>query len=259
MAGHHGVQKQGQKPDGWLERNQAKVLRFSVIALFLLMLLSGFYVSYQLSSLSHRNEEQEKVVGLLAKNLDTSREQLKDHGITPSAPPAKSVVEQVQGAKGDTGAQGAQGPPGPTGSPGPTGPRGPKGDTGEGGQDGAPGAAGSTGPSGAPGADGSAGDAGPAGPQGEPGPAGPTGPEGPKGDKGDPGTMPSTMTIHHADGTTETCTLQSDGSTYDCSYSTPPSSTPTDSPTDAPMKSPKDSAALMSLAYAIVSDRKRLF
>lgn len=240
--------------EGWLDRNQARVLKYSVIGLFLLMVLSGFYISRQLWSLSNQNAEREKVVAELANNLDSSREQLEDHGITPSVPPAKTVVEQVQGEKGDPGARGPrgeQGPPGPTGSPGPTGPRGPQGDegdNGEAGQDGTPGAAGETGPSGAPGVDGKNGEDGQDGQDGQDGEQGPPGPAGPPGPRGEAGSLPSTMTFKRSDGTTETCTLQDDGQTYVCSTTDPVNDEQKDGNSERPL----------SVVYAIVADRKRL-
>lgn len=251
MAGHRVVNS-----EAWLDRNQGRVLKYSVIGLFLLMVLSGFYVSRQLWSLSNQNAEREKVVAELANNLDSSREQLEDHGITPSVPPAKTVVEQVQGAKGDPGAQGprgVQGPPGPTGSPGPTGPRGPQGDeglNGEAGQDGTPGAAGETGPSGAPGVNGDNGQAGPQGEQGVQGPVGPqgpTGPAGPAGPAGKDGGLPQSLTFRRGE-VSETCTLQNDGQTYVCSTTDPVN----DEDQDGNSKGP------LSVVYAIVADRKRL-
>jgi len=264
----HRAQTRGS----WFAAHQTDVLKYGVIAIFILTVLSGVYVSRQVSSLATKANRNEKVINVLASNLDRSREQLQDHGITPSAPPAKTVVEQVQGAKGDKGDPGAAGPSGPAGPSGSPGPRGPKGDTGEAGQGGTPGAAGSTGPSGAPGApgkdgkDGEPGPAGPAGPQGPAGPAGPQGPQGeqgPKGDKGDPGTLPSTMTFHHADDSTETCTLQSDGTTYECTSDSAGGGNGSDTVLRAtstgsnPPNLPENSPVLMSVTYAIVSDRKR--
>jgi hypothetical protein len=256
--------------DGWFDRNQFTVLKLAVGAIFVLVLMTGGYVSYQLFTLSDRTNQQGDTITALSQNLDSSRKQLQDNGITPTVPPAKTVVEKIEGspgAKGDTGASGTQGPagsPGPSGSPGP---RGQKGDTGDTGQSGASGVAGETGPSGAPGADGKDGQDGAQGAQGEPGPAGAkgetgdTGPQGPQGEPGPQGTLPSTMTINHADGSTETCTLQGD-STYNCS-GTAASPTPTDSSqamsSDYRRDTPQGPSRplWMSQVYAIVSDRKR--
>lgn len=252
----------------WFEKNQVKILKYGVVAAVALMFLGGFYVSYQMFRLSARTEEQARIVDSLAVGLDSSRKQLRDNGITPSVPSAEKVVEQIQGepgAKGEPGepgADGRQGPPGSTGPSGPPGPRGPKGDPGEDGREGTPGAAGDIGPSGAPGANGSDGVPGPQGPQGEPGPQGPQGEPGPRGPQGEPGrdgALPPSATFNHADGTSEHCTLRSDGRTYDCEWSDPgesppatePSSTPT--PSDAPRRRP----VTMSHVYAIVSERKR--
>lgn len=277
MSAQHAMTK--EKPtqdggnDGWFDRHQFHVLKIAVAVIFGLVLLTGAYVSYQLFTLSDRTNEQGATITALSQGLDSSRDQLKDHGITPTVPPAKTVVEKIEGspgAKGDTGAQGVGGPPGPTGPSGSPGPRGQKGDTGASGQDGTSGVAGETGPSGAPGvngqdgAQGPQGEPGPAGPQGEAGPMGPQGPEGPQGPQG---TLPATMTINHSDGSTETCTLQGD-STYNCSGTNPePTPTDTSSPSSQVTasdyrhdESPQgpDSPVRMSQVYAIVSDRKRM-
>lgn len=272
MSAH--AKKPEPSEDGWFDRNQFLVLKLAVAAIFGLVLLTGAYVSYQLFSLADRTNEQGATISALSQGLDSSRDQLKDNGITPTVPPAKTVVERIEGspgAKGDTGAQGVVGPSGPTGPSGSPGPRGPKGDTGETGQEGVPGAAGETGPSGAPGtngADGTNGVDGAQGPQGEPGPPGAQGEPGPRGEKGETGdqgpqgTLPGTMTINHSDGTTETCTLEGD-STYNCSGSGP---APQPSDTEQAMASsyrsgddpqgPSDPTP-MSQVYAIVSERKR--
>lgn len=265
----------------WFTRNQEKVLRVTVIGMFFAMLAGGFLVSKWMFDLSNRFEERGQVIDLLAKNLDGSRDQLKDNGITPTAPPASQVVKEVQGepgAKGDAGAQGAQGPsgqPGPSGSPGPRGEQGPKGDDGA---EGAPGAAGQTGPSGVPGADGESiegpqgpmGPSGPPGPQGEPGADGQDGQDGADGQPGadgKDGTLPPTMTVNHADGSTEHCTLREDGSTYDCTSTPPAGGGETEEPPAGEQVSayhgdsggderPKGPMT-MSHLYAIVSERKR--
>jgi len=271
MSSH--AKKPESTEGGWFDRNQFRVLKVAVAVIFGLVLLTGGYVSYQLFKLSDRTNQQGVTISALSESLDSSREQLQDHGITPTVPPAKTVVEQVKGdpgAKGDTGAQGVQGPAGPPGPSGSPGPRGPKGDTGNMGQAGAPGVAGETGPSGAPGANGVdgpqgvQGEPGPAGPKGEPGDPGPTGPTGPPGPQG---TLPQTMTLNHADGTSETCTLQSDGSTYNCSGNGPaPQPSGSDSPStqvtasdyhrDRAPEQPQRPSGL-SQVYAIVSERKR--
>lgn len=259
MSAQHALSK--EKTPGWFQQNQVRLLKWSVIAAFLAVVAGGFFVSYSIFQLGEKGKQRDVTIAALSKGLDQSREQLRDNGITPTVPPAETVVEQVKGdpgPKGDVGAQGEQGPPGPTGPSGSPGPRGEKGDTG---REGVPGAAGETGPSGAPGTNGSdgqdgaqgaQGEPGPPGPQGEPGPMGPMGPEGPEGPEGPQGTLPGTMTINHSDGSSETCTLQEDGSTYNCSGNGP---APQPSPGDDPGPS---EPARMSQVYAIVSDRKRM-
>ncbi len=280
MSAQHALTKEKPSPEGgdggWFDRNQFRVLKVAVAAIFGLVLLTGAYVSFQLFTLSDRTNEQGATIAALSENLDSSREQLKDNGITPTVPPAKTVVEKVEGspgAKGDTGAQGVEGPAGPIGPSGSPGPRGPKGDTGETGQAGVPGAAGETGPSGAPGtngqdgAEGTRGEPGPAGPQGEQGIQGPQGEAGPTGPAGPQGTLPPTMTINHSDGSSETCTLRNDGSTYDCSGAPAVPPTSTDAPTPSQQVTSSDyrrdspqgpiSPSGLSQVYAIVSERKR--
>lgn len=257
MSAQHALSK--EKTPGWFQRNQVQLLKWSVIAAFVAVVAGGFFVSYAIFQLGEKGKQRDVTIAALSEGLDQSREQLRDNGITPDVPPAETVVEQVKGEpgpKGDEGPKGEQGPPGPVGPSGSPGPRGEKGDTG---QVGVPGVAGETGPSGAPGTDGqdgpegAQGEPGPAGPQGEQGPMGPVGPEGPQGPPGPQGTLPGTMTINHADGTSETCTLEGE-STYNCS-GTGPSPDPTD--TQQP-EEPGQEPVRMSQVYAIVSERKRM-
>jgi hypothetical protein len=129
--------------------------------------------------LADGQKAQATVITRLSSSLDTTRQQLQQHGVTPSAPPAQSIVKAVPGVPGAVGAQGVQGEqgvPGPVSTvPGPSGPRGPAGPVST--------VPGPTGPAGVPGADSTV--AGPAGPAGPPG-ADSTVP-GPKGDQGDQG------------------------------------------------------------------------
>lgn len=273
MAKHH------EGRPSWFTRNQAAVLRATVIGMFVLMIFGGFFVSKWMFDLRRDFDGRGEVVDVLAENLDATRKQLKDNGITPSAPPAKQVVEDVEGTpgeKGDQGDPGLIGPSGLTGPSGPPGPRGPKGDRGdlgETGEDGTPGVAGDIGPSGAPGVNGNDGLNGTNGNDGPQGPAGPEGPEGPrgeKGEKGDAGSLPPSMTIVR-DGSVETCTLQADGTTYACTAipasgpdtgETPETNTPESRAVMTPASShqePGKSPVLMSYAYAIVADRKRSY
>lgn len=261
--------------DGWFERHQMKLLKGSLVTLFVLMVLGGVYISYEMLTLSQRASDNAKAVTLLSKNLDTSRKQLTDHGITPSAPSSKTVIEQVPGAQGAPGAAGAPGKNGEPGSVGPSGPPGPSGSTGKAGQEGAPGAAGSPGPTGAPGVNGSDGAAGKDGAPGPAGPAGPAGQDGKNGTDGKDGTNgkdgapPASWTWTDPQGNTYTC-LPDSGTDpaaphYTCKADpAPPVTSP---PATAGFlasgmpggPSPKQQMPLMmSVGYAIISDRKRL-
>jgi len=189
--------------------------------------------------LTEQQSAQSQVIRKLSSGLDTTRKQLQQHHVTPAAPPARAIVQQVPGAAavGPPGAAGSAGSPGSPGAPGRPGPSG---------SPGAPGGAGAPGPSGAPGAsglDGATGSPGPAGaegsagPVGPPGPAGPTGAQGEQGPKGDAGpagpagsTGPApsgwTFTTTGVAGrsTTYTCTPDAPGSTH---YTCTPQSSPT--------------------------------
>lgn len=202
---------------GWVDRHQIVLLRLMMVAVFALVIVGGVFVSWQMNTLSHRANDNAKAVELLSKSLDTSRQQLAQHGITPAAPPAKTIVEEVEGSPGPAGAPGAQGLTGPQGA---TGPQGPQGKPGTNGQQGSPGPVGPTGDPGVPGAAGADGKPGTNGADGSPGPAGPagpTGPQGPQGVQGPPGTTPDTISFKHADGTTETCTRDpNSSSSYTC-------------------------------------------
>lgn len=156
--------------------------------------------------------QQGTVISKLSSGLDTTRHQLQQHHVTPSAPAASSIVQGVQGVPG---APGPAGPAGVAGSPGPSGA------PGQNGRNGSPGVAGSpgpAGPSGTPGTAGSPGAAGPTGPAGPRGPKGDTGAQGPQGDTGPP---PSGWSFTYTDSLghsqTYNCTPDSPGSThYSC-------------------------------------------
>lgn len=198
-------------------------------------------------SLQRQQAAQATVISKLASGLDTTRQQLKQHGVKPSAPAASSIVRGVQGVPGvagpagATGAAGAVGSPGPSGAPGRNGSSGAAGPTGPAGASGQPGVAGSPGPTGAAGASGAQ------GPKGDTGAQGDTGPQGPKGDTGDPGPAgppPSGWSFTYppgALGVTYNCTPDSPGSTH---YTCAPASGP------APLKkSPaKNAAALLGFS-----------
>jgi hypothetical protein len=147
------------------------------LAAFIALVLHSVQASNK--RLADGQDAQATVIDRLSSSLDTTRQQLQQHGVTPSAPPAQSIVKAVPGVPGAVGApgvQGEQGVPGPVSTvPGPSGPRGPAGPVST--------VPGPTGPDGAPGADSTV-----------PGPAGPAGPPGadstvpgPKGDQGDQG------------------------------------------------------------------------
>jgi hypothetical protein len=138
------------------------------LAAFIALVLHSVQASN--ARLADGQEAQATVIARLSAGLDTTRQQLQQHGVNPSAPPAQTIVGGVPGVPGTPGAQGVPGSPGV------------KGDKGD------PGAAASPipGPSGSPGRPGADSTVpGPQGPQGEPG-ADSTVP-GPKGDPGVPG------------------------------------------------------------------------
>lgn len=144
-------------------------------------LLLAAFLGWAMHSLQESNQHladgqhaQQAVIDRLSTSLDTTREQLQQHGVTPSAPPAQSIVRGLPGVPGVAGAQGVPGVPG---SPGPTGPPGRPGPAST-----VPGPAGSPGAPGQPGADSTV-----PGPQGPVGATGPQGEQGAKGDPGEPG------------------------------------------------------------------------
>jgi hypothetical protein len=215
--------------DGWFDRHQMKLLKGSLVTLFVLMVLGGVYISYEMLTLSQQAHDNARAVTLLSKNLDTSRKQLTDHGITPSAP-------------------------GPTGAPGVNG------------SDGAPGKDGAPGPAGQDGKDGAPGAQGPAGPVG---PAGVAGQDGKDGKDGRDGAPPASWTWTDPQGVSYTCTEDSGTDPaaphYTCKADpAPPVTSP---PASAGFlasgipggPSPRPGMPLMmSVGYAIISDRKRL-
>lgn len=220
-------------------RRPESLLWAVVVALFLLG--CAYIVDRQLALQASLNAQQTATTKLGAA-LDTTRTQLQQHGVTPKAPPATTIVQGVPGATGAAG-QSIVGPQGPAGkdgvspdpqaiaalvatmvhpSPGPTGPPGP------------------VGARGAPGADstvpGPAGATGAAGPAGSPGPAGPQGGGGPSGPAGATGPAPSGWTWTASDGTVYNCVPDSAGSThYVCTAQsgTGPSPTPGPSPSQS--------------------------
>lgn len=214
----------------------------AVVAVFLLG--CAYIVERQLAFQASLSAQQ-TATAKLATALDQTRSQLQQHGVTPSAPPATTIVKSVPGATGPAG-QSIVGPQGPAGkdgvspdpstiaalaaamihpSAGPSGAPGPVGARGLPGADSTvPGPAGATG---APGAAGQNGSPGPAGPKGDQGSVGPSGPAGP---------APSGWTFTSSDGTVYDCIPDSSGTNhYTCTAragtgpSSPPSPTPSPS------------------------------
>lgn len=200
-----------------------------------LLLLTAAFVAFALSaveSANHRLQQQQEAQGTtisqqgtvitkLASGLDTTRQQLKQHHVTPKAPAASSIVQGVQGIPGVPGPAGPSGSPGVAGSPGPSGAAGTPGKNGSNGSPGPAGPSGAPGSAGSPGATGAAGQTGATGPQGPAGPQGAkgdTGDQGPKGDTGPAGPPPSGWTFVYTDelgkSTTYNCAPDSDGSTH---------------------------------------------
>lgn len=264
--------------DGWFDRHQMHVLKSSLLALFVLMVLGGVYISHEIRVATQRANDNATAVAELSKSLDTSRKQLTDHGITPSAPPAKTIVEGIPGAEGAPGANGApgksgaQGESGPSGPPGPTGAPGATGKTGSTGQDGSSGVAGPIGPTGAPGINGIDGAQGPVGPAGQDGANGKDGTDGKNGTDGTDGkngVPPAGWTYTDPTGASYTCSPVSDfdpaAPHYVCTAdpvapTTPPAALKSDFVASSPIiPSPKrDVPPVVSVGYAIISERKRL-
>ena len=253
-------------PPSGIRRHLPTGARAVVVALAVLALAGIALAINTLETSNRRMQEhqtaQDTVISKLASGLDTTRQQLKAHGVKPSAPAASSIVRGVQGVPGVPGPAGPSGSPGVVGSPGPSGAAGQPGKNGSNGSNGSPGAAGSPGPSGAPGASGqpgAAGQTGATGPAGPQGPKGDTGEQGPKGDTGEQGPTgpaPSGWTFTYTDAlgksTTYNCAPDADGSTH---YTCTPASSP------GPLKSKaggaaKNAAAL--LGFSALAAYRRL-
>lgn len=165
------------------------------LAAFVALVMHSVQTSNQ--RLADGQAAQAEVITRLSAGLDTTRQQLQQHGVKPSAPPAQSIVGGVPGVPGAAGAQGIPGVAGSPGIQGAPGRTGAKGD---------PGAAstvpGPAGQAGAPGADSTV--PGPAGAQGDPGPAGAAGQDGKDGTNGRDGANgqpPAGWTYTWTDGT----------------------------------------------------------
>jgi hypothetical protein len=235
----------------WLIKHQVAALRVSFAAVFVLMVLAGMYVSRQISVLSSRTNQQGEVIVQLSRSLDTSRNQLTDHGIKPKEPPANQIVQGVQGAQGSQGQPGQNGLPGApgvpgtsaTGKPGATGPSGPPGPSGASGKPGvattgAPGVQGAPGVAGKDGANGVDGKDGAKGADGQNGAPGQAGKDGTDGKNGSP---PAGWTWKDAAGQNYTCNpddpFDVDHPHYTCAA-------------DAPAPSPSDTTSPPATAMA---------
>lgn len=241
------------------------------IALWVVLLAAAAFTAFALNTVEQSNrrlqqgvDAQGTVISQLATGLDTTRKQLKQHGVTPKAPAASSIVQGVQGVPGIPGPAGPSGTPGSPGATGAAGSPGPSGAPGQSGRNGSPGSAGSPGAAGAsgqPGSAGSPGTTGVAGAAGAQGPKGDTGSQGPKGDTGDTGAQgpagpaPSGWTFTYTDtlgkSTTYNCAPDSDGSTH---YTCTPTST------SGPLKTSKTPAknAVALLGFTGLAAYRRL-
>lgn len=152
---------------------------FAVAILFAVLLA---WTIYQVGVLRQQNVA-------LASALESQRQQARDAGQEPVAPPPEVILRDPQVV---TGPPGPQGPPGPRGTPGAPG-------VGHPGQPGAAGKDGSPGP---------------------PGPAGADGKDGTDGKDGADGKPPQSWTWTDTLGVTHTCTRKDgtdDAPTYSCS------------------------------------------
>src|SRR5690242_21793492 len=118
-------------------RRLPRVSALTSVALWVVLavlLLTAAFVAFTLNSVESSNrhlessnrqlaqgqQAQATVIAKLATGLDTTRKQLKQHGVTPKAPAASSIVKGVQGVPGAPGPAGATGAAGTAGSPGPS-------------------------------------------------------------------------------------------------------------------------------------------
>lgn len=191
--------------------------------------------SLQLRAAQTEVASLQKTQNALSTALTQEQNQVKAQGGQPSTPSAKQIIGDAStpGATGQTGATGQSGQPGPKGDQGSsgftapcvtsatqcvgaTGPKGDKGDPGTNGTNGTNGAPGQTGPSGPMGNPGVDGTNGTNGSDGATGATGATGPA---------GTNPPNPTYKFPDGSAWTCSVEADGSTYDCVQSSPATTT----------------------------------
>lgn len=192
------------------------------VGMALLALRSASDANQQLTS---DKATEATAIGQLSTALQDTQNQLRQHGVEPTAPPPAQIV---QGVPGMQGIQGIPGPAGPSGPPGGIGPTGPVGATGK------TGATGATGPTGATGATGPTGAQGVAGQPGQTGATGPAGPSGPSGANGQP---PAGWTYTDPAGNTYSCTRVSNfdpsSPQYQCAQ-TGSAPTPAPSPSTSP-------------------------
>jgi hypothetical protein len=209
------------------------------LAGLLLFLLGCAFIVVQLLSLRSTvnsqqasQQAQSTAISKLSTALDQTRTQLQQHGVTPKAPPATTIVKDVPGAAGAS-VVGPQGPAGPAGaspdvqaiaqlvlsmihpSAGPAGP------------------AGAVGPAGPAGADSTV-----PGPAGAAGAAGQDGKDGSDGAQGGTGPAPSGWTFTAADGTVYDCTPDAAGSShYTCQAESGTGPQPPSDPAPLPSQS----------------------
>lgn len=228
-------------------------LRLLAIVLFL---LGCAYIVIQLLTLRSTldaqavsQQAQSTAITKLSTALDQTRTQLKQHGVTPSAPPATTIVKGVPGAAGAS----VVGPQGPAGtspdpnaiaqlvlsmihpSPGPVGP------------------SGAVGPQGPAGADSTV--PGPAGPAGA---AGQDGKDGSDGAQGATGPAPSGWTFTASDGTVYDCSPDAPGSThYQCTAESGTGPQPQPSPSQPQPSATAANAAYLKRSTVVVSTGPR--
>lgn len=214
-------------PDSVRPRRPRRETVWLLAGLLIVLVAVGMaWLALQAAADANKQLQQEKqveatAIGQLSTALQTTQNQLKQHGVVPKAPPPSTIV---QGVPGIQGIQGIPGPIGPSGAPGPSG------------SPGATGKTGATGPAGAQGAQGV---------QGQPGAnstvPGPQGPQGQPGQDGQPGKPPAGWTNTYPDGSVETCrpaaNFDPNNPWYTCTTSAPSSPPPSPSPSPSPSQS----------------------
>src|ERR1700681_3338947 len=110
------------------------------IVVTVLLLAVAVYAVWGIRHLQAGSQARDREIAALSASLTTTEQQLKEHGISPSAAPPAQVI---QGAAGPAGANGAAWNPGAAGAAGSPGAAGTAGSPGA---QGSPGPIGSTGP-----------------------------------------------------------------------------------------------------------------